>query len=69
MIGRMPMPSRYDLVDRIVPDGLKVYLDQARRRGDSYATIARNLYVDHDIEVTAETVRAWCAKPEAEATA
>lgn len=48
------------LVDRAVPGGLNDFLKSRRDAGDSYATIARALHSDHDIAVTAETVRVWC---------
>lgn len=49
------------LVDRALGGGLCEFLQSRRDAGDSYATIARALHSDHDIAVTAETVRVWCS--------
>lgn len=54
----------YPLVDRILDGKLADELAARRARGDSHATIARWLDADHDITVTAETVRKWCADDE-----
>jgi hypothetical protein len=48
------------LVDRVLGGGLCDFLQSHRDSGDSFATIARVLYTEHDIDVTAETVRVWC---------
>jgi hypothetical protein len=61
----MPMPSRFDLVDRIIPEGLSDYLNKARENGESFSTIARRLYVEHGVDVTGETVRQWFGQVEA----
>lgn len=58
----------YPLVDRILDGCLERELTERRERGDSFATIARWLHSEHDIAVTAETVRSWCA-PATEASA
>ena len=55
------------LVDRIIPGGLSPYLAAARSAGETYATITFRLRIEHDIEVTQETVRRWCQSPEVEA--
>lgn len=49
------------LVDRIIPGGLSAYLCAARADGLTFAKIAYRLQAEHDIEVTQETVRRWCA--------
>lgn len=48
------------LVDRILDGRLAEELRERRRRGDSYQTINRWLYGEHQIEVTTETIRKWC---------
>lgn len=50
----------YPLVDRLLDGKLADELAARRTSGDSYDTIARWLHSDHDITVTAETVRKWC---------
>ena len=65
----MPMPSRYDLVDRIIPEGAASWLLEARERGDSFETIARRLSAEHAVPATAETVRQWLKRAEAETAA
>lgn len=61
-----PLP----LVDRILGGRLREELTDRRLKGDSYATIARWLYEEHQVEAVGETVRRWCnelgiEKPEA----
>jgi len=63
----MATPIR-PLVDRILEGKLTDRLTQWRDEGLSYDAIARRLDADHDIGVTAETVRKWCIEP-TEATA
>ena len=53
----------FPLVDRLVPGGLAPLLDTARKAGKSHETIARELAKAHDVNVSAETVRRWCARP------
>jgi hypothetical protein len=53
-------PLLRDMVDRALEPGLTDFLQTRRDRGDSYATIAGELLVDHQINVTAETLRVWC---------
>lgn len=55
----MPAPDLYPLVDRLVPGGLASFLSVAAERGDSNETIARLLFTQHDVSVSAETVRRW----------
>lgn len=58
----------FPLVDRLVPGGLAPMLEVARKAGKSHETIARELANDHDVTVSAETVRRWCARPAAPAS-
>jgi hypothetical protein len=58
------------LVDRIIPGGLKPFLETARGNDETFADITYRLRAEHDIRVTEETVRRWCALIlDAEATA
>jgi len=51
----------FPLYDRILGGRLLAVLTRYRSdEGLTYAQIARRLEVDHDIEVTDETVRTWC---------
>lgn len=56
--GDVPPTKRAD-AEAIVPD-LADELARLRDNGHSYADIAFVLRADHDIVVTAETVRQWC---------
>ena len=47
------------LVDRIIPGGLNAFLTDARDNGDTYADIVFTLRMEHQIEVTQDTVRRW----------
>ena len=47
------------LVDRVIPGGLEKYLADAYGKGESTYTIAERLHAEHDVEVSAETVRTW----------
>lgn len=58
----MPATDTYPLVDRIVTGGLPAFLTEAREAGESHETIAYRLRSEHDITVSAETVRKWCAR-------
>lgn len=50
------------LVDRILGGRTSQILQRYRDEGLSNEAIARRLVLDHDIDVTAETVRKWCAE-------
>lgn len=64
----MARTDTYPLVDRIVDGGLQAFLAAARSAGESFETIAFRLRSEHDITVSAETVRKWCDRtPEAKA--
>lgn len=65
----MAATDTYPLVDRLVHGGLPAFLAAARSAGDSHETIAYRLRTEHDITVTAETVRKWCQRATEEATA
>lgn len=58
----------FPLVDRLVPGGLTDYLRAARRDEPkrSHEGIAFELATEHDIKVSAETVRRWCQRVEAD---
>lgn len=56
--GDVPPTKRAD-AEAIVPD-LADELARLRNHGHSYADIAFVLRSDHDITVSAETVRQWC---------
>lgn len=49
------------LVDRIIPGGLDAFLTDARAADQTFADIAYRLRSEHEITVTQETVRRWCA--------
>lgn len=49
-----------DLTDRILGGTLDDWLTAQRADGLSFAQIAWALRDEHDIAVTAETVRSWC---------
>lgn len=56
MAGR---PSTFPLVDRILDGHLEQFLTEHRARGLSYEAIARELYKQFDIDVSAKAVRRW----------
>ena len=58
----MPRNDTFPLVDRLVPEGLTDYLTAARKAKDSHETIAFRLRDEHDIKVSADTVRQWCRR-------
>lgn len=65
----LPMATPiHPLVDRILGGKLDERLKAWRAEGLTYDGIARRLDAEHDIDVTSETVRKWCASL-AEATA
>lgn len=49
-----------DLTDRILGGRLDQWLTEQRAADQSFAEIAYRLRTDHDIAVSAETVRTWC---------
>lgn len=55
----MPSQPIKPLVDRILGGKLDQTLAAWRTEGLSYEAIARRLASEHDISVTAETIRAW----------
>lgn len=59
----MPPTDTFPLADRLVPGGLVAFLNAARDAGDSFETIAFRLRSEHQIQVSAETARKWCARP------
>ena len=54
----------FPLVDRLVPGGLAGFLHAARHPNEkrSHEDIAIELLTEHDIKVSAETVRRWCRR-------
>lgn len=62
MAGR---PSTFPLVDRILDGHLEQFLTEHRARGLSYEAIARELYKQFDIDVSAKAVRRWLLAVEA----
>lgn len=66
----MARTASYPLIDRLLGGTLEARLRERREGGQSFAEIARWLLVDHDLTVSIDTVRRWCAdlgieKPEA----
>ena len=59
-VAAMPSTSSFPLVDRIVGGTLRGELARRRAAGESYAVIARWLAVEHQVDLTGETVRQWC---------
>lgn len=69
----MPAVARtatFPLIDRLLGGTLEAHLREQREGGESFATIARGLLLNHDLVVSTDTVRRWCMelgieKPEA----
>jgi hypothetical protein len=55
------MSAQYRMADRLAAGQLRDVMAAYRSAGRSYASVARELFAAHGIEVTAETVRSWCA--------
>lgn len=55
--------STFPLVDRILGGTLATELEKRRADGQSFDAISRWLLTEHDVQVTAETVRTWCIAP------
>lgn len=51
-------------VDRILDGKLTTILTAWKAEGLSNEAVARRLHAEHDIDVTAETVRKWCIELE-----
>lgn len=47
------------MADRLVKGDLATILRQMKAEGDSNGTIAKRLYAEHGIDVTAQTVANW----------
>lgn len=58
----MPPTSSLPLVDKIFDGKFAEWLTEARAQGASYESIARRLADEHDVHVTGETLRRWCAE-------
>lgn len=50
----------FPLVNRLLGGKLPDLLREKREAGETHERIARWLHTEHDIDVTAETVRGWC---------
>lgn len=64
--------ATYPLIDRLLGGTLEARLREQREGGASFADISRNLFTEHDLTVSIDTVRRWCMdlgieKPEPEA--
>lgn len=57
----MPRPDLFPFVDRLVEGGLTEYLRKARGKGESFHRISSRLAEEHDVPVSVETIRRWCA--------
>lgn len=58
----MPIDSSlYRMADRLAEGELVAILRKMKAEGDSFGTIAKRLYADHGIDVTAQTVANWWA--------
>lgn len=55
----MPPVSTLPLVDRILDGRLAELLTRWRGEGLSYEAISRRMAVEHDLEIGADTIRAW----------
>lgn len=51
--------SLYRMADRLADGDLVAILQKMKAAGDSNGTIAKRLYADHGIDVTAQTVSNW----------
>ena len=64
----MSRTSSFPLADKALGGQLKKRLRAARKRGDSFETIARDLHND-GIALSGETVRRWCNELQIEGVA
>lgn len=56
----------YRTVERAVGGDLSAFLRDRRARGDSWETIAKELWADHGVEVTGAGLRKWGQKLDGE---
>lgn len=54
------MSAQYRMANRLAASHLAEVMAELRAAGQSYVSVSRELYARHGIEVTGETVRAWC---------
>lgn len=54
------MSAQYRMADRLAGGHLRQVMADLRATGRSFAFVARELYANHGVEVTGETVRSWC---------
>lgn len=47
------------MADRLTDGALATILRQMRAEGESFGTIAKRLYAEHGVDVTAQTVVNW----------
>lgn len=50
---------QFRMADRLVGGKLVAILSERRARNDSFERIARDLFAEHGIEVTRQTVASW----------
>lgn len=55
----MPLPLSYQLLDRLMGDGLLDHLNGQRAEGRSYDDIAFDLSTQHNVRISGENVRRW----------
>ena len=56
----MPGTSSYALIDRLIGGTLEQRLRDQREAGLSFADIRLDLYAEHDVNVSTDTLRRWC---------
>lgn len=59
IVVAVPPHSLYPLVDRLLGGRLHEILGEQIAAGQSFERIARWLAIEHDVDVTGETVRRW----------
>ncbi len=56
---RVASPSALPYVDRLVPGGIEAFIADGRAKRQSFETIARRLAIEHQIDVTGQTLASW----------
>jgi hypothetical protein len=54
-----PAATKCDLIDRVLGGTLRTYIANRRAANRSWAGIASDLRVDHDVEVSDDLLRLW----------